>query len=198
MNHAFIKSAKFVKGVVGEDDVLSDGIPQFAFVGRSNVGKSSIINALTGTNDMARVGKKPGKTTEINFFIANNAFYLVDLPGYGFAEASLETRVKLRALIIWYLAQSGAKPARVVLVVDSKVGMTAMDREMLALLIDQKHSFVIAASKIDRLNQSEVIACRKAIEALAPGIHVIPCSTQSGRGMEQLFEAIFGESDTDA
>ena len=191
MNDTYIKTAKFVKGVVGEDDILTDGIPQYAFVGRSNVGKSSIINALTSTNDMARVGKKPGKTTEINFFIANNAFYLADLPGYGFAEASLETREKLRALIIWYLAQSGAKPVRVVLVVDSKVGLTAMDREMLEILIDQRHPCVIAASKIDRLSQSETIACIKGIKEVAPDVPVIACSSKTGRRMRELSEAIF-------
>ncbi len=194
MNKMNVTSARFVKGVVGEDDILTDGISQYAFVGRSNVGKSSIINSLAGANDMARVGKKPGKTTEINFFLANDAFYLVDLPGYGFAKASLATREKIRALIVWYLTESGARPACVALVVDSKVGLTDFDREMLSLLIHEHHPFVIALSKVDRLTQKETSACIKDVEALAPGVPIIACSSQTGRGIGQLDGAIFGPS----
>ena len=183
--------ARFVKGIVGDDGIVSDGIPQFAFVGRSNVGKSSIINSLTRANDMARVGKKPGKTTEINFFLVNNSYYLVDLPGYGFAKASLASREKLRARIIWYLTASGSKPTRIVLVVDSKVGLTDFDREMFSILVAEHHSFVIALSKIDRLSQKEASASIKETESFAHGVPVIPCSAQSGRGMKQLADVVF-------
>src|SRR3990167_7680582 len=109
-----IISAKFVKGITGTDDILYDGIPQIAFVGRSNVGKSSVINSLVNQNELVKVGKKPGKTTEINFFIINNKFYFVDLPGYGYAELSPIEKEKIRKRMLWYLLESGAKPLHVV------------------------------------------------------------------------------------
>ena len=186
-----IKSAKFVKGVVGEDEVLHDGLAQYAFIGRSNVGKSSLINAITDTNDMARVGKKPGKTTEINFFLINNDAYLVDLPGYGFAKASLEARDKLRRLIIWYLTESAARPAKVVLVVDSKVGMTDFDKDTLTVLRDEHHPFIVIANKIDKLTQSEASASIKAIQEIVGEAEVVPFSSQTKRGLSKLYEAIF-------
>jgi GTP-binding protein len=186
-----IKSAKFVKGVVGEDEVLHDGMPQYAFIGRSNVGKSSLINAITDSNDMARVGKKPGKTTEINFFLINNSFYLVDLPGYGFAKASLAARDKLRKLIIWYLTESGARPQKVVLVVDSKVGMTDFDKDTLEVLKGEDHPFIMVANKIDKLTQSEASASIKAIQTIVGSAPVVPFSSQTKKGMDKLVEAIF-------
>jgi GTP-binding protein len=191
-----VTSAKFVKGVVGEDEVLHDGRAQYAFIGRSNVGKSSLINTLTGENDMARVGKKPGKTTEINFFliqtVQNDDFYLVDLPGYGFAKASLAARAKLRELIIWYLTDSSAKPARVVLVVDSKVGMTEFDKDTLKVLTAEKHPFIVVANKIDKLTQKEASASLKAIQEIVGDTPVIPFSSETKRGLDKLSEAIFG------
>ena len=190
-----VKSARFVKGITGADDVLADGVPHYAFVGRSNVGKSSLINAITGANDMARVGKKPGKTTEINFFLIktgqNHCFYLVDLPGYGFAKASLADRLKLRELIIWYLTESGARPAKAVLIVDAKVGMTAFDKEMFTLLKDQKHSVVIVAGKIDKLTQKEASASLKAIREIVAETPIVSFSSVTKRGMKELEDAIF-------
>ena len=189
-----IKSARFVKGVVGEDEIITDGMPQYAFIGRSNVGKSSLINTITDSNDMARVGKKPGKTTEINFFLINNAFYLVDLPGYGFAKASLAARTKLRALIIWYLTQSTARPQRVVLVVDSKVGMTDFDKDTLSVLKEEEHPFIVVANKIDKLTQKEASASLKGIQEIVGRAPVIPFSSQTKRGIDRLVEAIFSEA----
>ncbi len=186
-----VKSARFVKGITGEDAVIADGLPQYAFIGRSNVGKSTFINTLTGANDMARVGKKPGKTTEINFFLIDNAFYLVDLPGYGFAKASLAAREKLRKLIIWYLTDSGARPRRIVLVVDSKAGMTDFDRDTLMVLRAEGHPFVVIANKIDKLTQKEASASLRRIQEIVGDAPVIPFSSETKRGLERLVEAIF-------
>src|SRR3989338_2063045 len=110
-----ITSAKFVKGIIGTDDVLYDGIPQIAFVCRSNVGKSSVINSLVNQADLVKVGKKPGKTTEINFFLINRQFYFVDLPGYGYAKVSPVEKEKIRKRMLWYLTESKVQPACVVL-----------------------------------------------------------------------------------
>src|SRR6266571_3946091 len=97
-----VTSAQFVKSITGTDEIITDGIPNIAFIGRSNVGKSSILNALMGRKDLARTGKKPGKTTEANFFFVNRTHYFVDLPGYGYAAPKPTDREKLRKLIIWY------------------------------------------------------------------------------------------------
>ena len=91
-----VTSAEFVKGIRGTDEITTADRPQVAFVGRSNVGKSSLINALTGNKGLARASDKPGKTSEINYFDINKKFYLVDLPGYGFATGSIKDREKFR------------------------------------------------------------------------------------------------------
>src|SRR3989338_837689 len=98
-----IISAKFVKGINGTDDILYDEKFQVAFLGRSNVGKSTLINSLTMRRNLARSSSTPGKTIRMDFFLINNDLYFVDFPGYGFAERSLEKREKLGKMILWYL-----------------------------------------------------------------------------------------------
>ena len=106
-----IQSAEFVRGIKGTDPILNSGLPQIAFVGRSNVGKSSTLNALLNRKDLVAVSKKPGKTTEINFFLVNEKIYFVDLPGYGYARAGSKKREKIKKLIVWYLTSGEARPA---------------------------------------------------------------------------------------
>src|SRR6266516_2479045 len=101
-NDKKITSARFIRGIIGTNDILFDGLPQIAFVRRSNVGKSSVINSLTNRKDLVKVGKKPGKTTEINFFLINERFYFVDLPGYGYARLTPAEREKIRKRMLWY------------------------------------------------------------------------------------------------
>ena len=98
-----ITSAKFVKGVVGPDEALRDGTPQIAFIGRSNAGKSSLLNSLTNSKKLAITSKTPGRTKEINVFLINGTHYFMDLPGYGYARAGGDTLQKLSDLIFWYL-----------------------------------------------------------------------------------------------
>ena len=150
-----IKSSKFLIGIKGTDRILTNGIPQVAFIGRSNVGKSSVINSLVKKSNLVKTGKKPGKTTEINFFLINNKFYFVDLPGYGFAHGGKEKMDKIRGMIIWYLTESGTKPATVVLIVDIKAGLTQFDKDMLDILREQNINYIIVANKSDKLNQKE-------------------------------------------
>jgi GTP-binding protein len=186
-----ITSATFVQGVVGPSDILLDGRAQFAFVGRSNVGKSSLINALTGVRDLARVGKKPGKTTEINFFLVNKKVYIVDLPGYGFADASGSERGKLKKLIIWYLTFQESRPATVAIVLDVKAGLTTFDRDMILILKDQKLPFVIVVNKIDKLTQKEVVVQIASIRESAGDAEILLCSTQTGKGIDAVRERLF-------
>ena len=114
-----ITSTKFVKGIVGEDDVLKDGLPQIAFIGRSNVGKSSVINTLVGQKELARSSPTAGLTKVLNVFLVNKKFYLIDLPGYGFAQGSRQNKNALSRLIDWYFFESQINQKLVVLIIDA-------------------------------------------------------------------------------
>ncbi len=183
-------SAEFIKGIRGTDDILIDGVTQITFLGRSNVGKSSLVNSITGRKNLVKVGKKPGKTTEINFFLANKSFYLVDLPGYGFAEGGQEAREKIRKLILWYFMYSGARPNLLVLIVDIKVGVSPLDKEMIRVLRDQGHPFIVVANKSDKLNQRETSKQLKDIREETLMEEVFPCSAQTGSGVVALRKKI--------
>lgn len=150
-----IKSADFKKGLTGDDEILHNGVPQIAFIGRSNVGKSSVINTLVGKKDLARSSPRPGKTREINLFLINKSFYLVDLPGYGYAEGSWEARDAIAKLIHWYLQNPDLDPQKVVLIIDAKVGLTENDIAMIELLEAADRRIVVVANKIDKLKPSE-------------------------------------------
>src|SRR3989344_1081403 len=185
-----ITSAKFVKGIIGTDDILTDGIPQIAFVGRSNVGKSSLINALVNKTDLVKVGKKPGKTKEINFFLINNSFYFVDLPGYGYAKLGPLEKDKIRKLMAWYFVESGIRLKLVVLIIDIRVGFTELDRQMLELLKGASHRFVIIANKIDKLKKSEVSRQLAAVTAATGEAEGLACSATTHAGIRQGLDAI--------
>jgi GTP-binding protein len=188
-----IKKVEFVKGIRGTDDILVDGVPQIAFIGRSNVGKSSTINALLSKKDLVKVGKKPGKTTEINFFSVNSkSAYVVDLPGYGYAKLPPAEREKLRKLILWYFMYAEVKPYAVVLVLDVKVGFSAIDKDMLQTLLESGHRVVIGVNKIDKLNQKELSSALKKIQSDAEGITVMPYSSLTLSGVPLLRDTLFG------
>lgn len=178
--------ATFVKGIRGTDSIIHDEIPQVAFVGRSNVGKSSLINALTGVKGLVRISDKPGKTTEINFFLMNKKFYFVDLPGYGYARLSPKQRESIKQLIIWFASESGAKPCLFVLVLDSKVGITEFDQQMMDVLRQEGHPFVLAANKIDKLKQADKVSQLTKITHAAMGAEVVPTSCTTKGGVDNL------------
>jgi len=185
-----IKSSQFIKSIRGTDEIISDGVPQIAFVGRSNVGKSSLINAIVDKKALVRVGKKPGKTKEINFFLTNGTFYLVDLPGYGYAQATPKEREKLKKLIVWYLSESGAKPVLVVLVLDVKAGLTSFDEDMIGILRTEKHPFIIVVNKIDKLKQGEQAQQMAAIRKVSGDAGILAASAQTSRGIPEVLEAL--------
>lgn len=186
-----IKSAEFVRGIRGTDDILSDGTPQIAFIGRSNVGKSSILNALTEKKQLARVGKKPGKTTEINIYRINNAVYFLDLPGYGFAEATPAEREKLRKLIIWYFTSDEARPVLTVVALEAKAGLTRFDEEMIKVLRERELPFVVVLNKVDKLSQKDLSAQLKDIKERSGVPEILQTSAESGKGISALRERIF-------
>ncbi len=187
-----ITSVKFVKGIVGDDEILADGIPQIAFIGRSNVGKSSLINALTSSK-ISRTSSYPGSTQEINIFLINDAFYLVDLPGYGFARASGLGREKIGELIDSYLFNSTYNQKKIVLIIDANVGMTEKDITMFEELQKYRKDFIIVASKIDKMTQSQY---HKKLAELTKmvGKHIlIPFSSKKRVALENLTDTIFNQ-----
>ena len=192
-----VTSAEFLKGIVGTDIILTDGVPEIAFVGRSNVGKSSLVNSLVNRKDLVKVGKKPGKTTEINFFSINRKkCYFVDLPGYGYAEASPKQKESIEKLILWYLMYSDASLYKVVLILDVKAGLTAFDEEMIRVLREKGHPYVIVANKVDKLNQKELSAQTREIKERAHEATVVPYSAATAGPKERvaLLKQIFNEA----
>ncbi len=185
-------SARFIKGIRGSDAILRDPHPQFAFVGRSNVGKSSVINALLGTA-LARPSATPGKTQEINFYLSNDKILLADLPGYGYAKIPTKLAEKLRKMILWYLTSGEAKPIKVILVIDASVGLTPFDEEMIALLREECHPFVILANKVDKLNQKEFSARMRELSSNVTDAAIIPFSAKVGRGVKEARGYLLGE-----
>ncbi len=185
-----ITSAKFLKGLAGTNETLEDGTPQVALLGRSNVGKSSIINSLTKEKNLARTSAHPGLTQELNVYLINKTLYLIDLPGYGFAKASHEDRERLQKLIYWYLFDSGCVQKKVLLIIDANVGPTENDLEVLASMEREKKKIVIVANKIDKIKKSEYEGKMKKLAALVGDHKVLPYSAKEKIGVSELVQEI--------
>ena len=168
-------------------------LPEVAFAGRSNVGKSSLINRLVNRKKLARVSNTPGRTREINFFRVNDDFVLVDLPGYGYAKISKERRAAWRPLIEDYLR--GSKQLRgIVHLLDARHDPTRDDLQMLEFLADLGVPTIVVATKTDKLPRAQV-ATRVRELAQAAGVsedQLIPFSAVTGSGRAELAEAIVG------
>ncbi|MDD8027235.1 MAG: ribosome biogenesis GTP-binding protein YihA/YsxC [Acidobacteriota bacterium] len=184
-------AARFLKGIVRPDPLLDDGTPQIAFVGRSNVGKSSLINSLTGIKGLARTSSFPGRTQEINVFAVERQYWL-DLPGYGYSKHSLEKKRELHRLIDWYLFKSGCRPKRVVLIIDAVVGPTDNDFEMLRALEATDMPFVVVANKADKIKKGRAEARWRELRAGLESHKLIPYSSQEILGRKELAEELFG------
>ena len=173
--------------------IPSDPLAQVAFSGRSNVGKSSLINSLLGRKSLARVSSAPGKTITINFYEIDKKLYLVDLPGYGFAKRTLEEKKKWSALTDGYFTQNDNidRLSLVLQLIDSRIGPTKDDEMMLDYLRAAELPFAVVATKTDKLNATER---KKSFEALAahPLIKgdVIPFSALKGEGKDELWKVI--------
>lgn len=185
-----ITSVKFVKGIRGTDPILNDTKPQFAFAGRSNVGKSSVINALLNRKGMAKSSSTPGKTKEINFFLVNEKFYFVDLPGYGYARVSDKEKEQLVKMILWYLLESGSMLELVFLIIDANVGPTKKDEEMIRALTDTAVPFVIIGNKIDKINKSVRAREIKKLKNACGGAEFVPFSAKEKEGVNIILEKI--------
>jgi len=185
-----ISKAEFAKGVIGDDYGLKNNLPHIAFFGRSNAGKSSVINSLVGKKDLVKTSKIPGKTRKANFFRINNSFYFVDFPGYGYAKRSISERNKIIKRIFWYVEFSNVKPKAVFLIIDANVGLTVLDRDMIKILETNKHQIVIIANKIDKLSKGAVEKQLSLIQKEVQDIPVLGYSAKTNEGKDELTQKI--------
>ena len=173
--------------------------PEVAFAGKSNVGKSSMINALMNRKSYARISATPGKTQTINFYNINDALYLVDLPGYGYARVSEKEKEQWGRMIERYLHSSSQLKA-VFLLIDIRHDPSANDRRMYKWIVDQGYQPVIIATKLDKIKRSQVQKHVKMLKeglALVPGTTVIPFSSVTKQGRDEIWELIENECKTD-
>ena len=169
----------------GPDQFPREGRPEIAFLGRSNVGKSSLINALTGGKKLAFTSNKPGCTQAINFYQVDGSFYLVDLPGYGYARVSKERAIEWKKLIESYLARKALELS--ILVLDARRGWMEKDFDLKQWLEIHHKPYLVVATKMDKLKQSEQ---QRSLATLGQDAAVLACSASTGRGVRAIWQAI--------
>lgn len=166
--------------------------PEVAFAGKSNVGKSSLINALMNRKSLARTSAQPGKTQTINYYNVNDAIYFVDLPGYGYAKASEEVKAKWGKMIEDYLHKSKQLKA-VFLLIDIRHAPSANDRIMYDWIVNQGYHPIIIATKLDKINRSQIQKQVKLIKTtleVEPDTVIIPFSAETKQGREEIYDII--------
>ena len=185
--------AEFTRSAAARSGFLRDGRPQFAFAGRSNVGKSSVINRLLGRKNLAYVGASPGKTTQINYFLVDQQAYLVDLPGYGYAKVSKAEKDRWGRLMESYFQDEGALITTGVLIVDIRHKPTADDVTMHNWFRQTGCPEIIVANKLDKLRKSDIepnlARIRETLE-LDKVVKLIPFSAEKGDGKQELLNLI--------
>ena len=187
-----IKEARFVRTVIAVGDLIDDGRPQIAFVGRSNVGKSSLLNRLVGRKALARISSSPGKTRAVNYFEIDSDCYFVDLPGYGYAKAGKEDRRSWARLMEGYFRSTRPAPS-VLQLIDLKVGATPLDVQSVEYLRDRGSDITVVATKIDRLSRNQrskqLAGIRQAL-VLEDETAIVACSARTGEGIKLLWREI--------
>ena len=184
--------AEFVLSAAAPSDFPTDGLPEVALVGRSNVGKSSLLNQLAGVKKLAAVSRTPGRTQLVNFFRVEERFYLVDLPGYGFARVPLAVRSRWEALVSDYLFER-SELRLVLLILDARREPMASDRQILALLNDSEMSYALIATKSDKLSRAAMARQRARLQSAftADGeTPFITFSAATGEGRKEIWNVI--------
>lgn len=187
-----LQIVEFIKSAAQPTAFIADGLPQIAFAGKSNVGKSSVLNCVLQRKNFARVGQKPGKTIHINYFKIDHKAYFVDLPGYGYAQVAQSEKERWSKLMESYFAQ----PDQItlgVMIVDARHEPTMLDCVMAELFLSTGCEFVVVANKLDKLKKSEIEPNMARIRTklkLPEHTKLIPFSAQSGIGRGELVSAI--------
>lgn len=180
---------EFIRSAADRSGFLRDGLPQFAFAGRSNVGKSSVINRLVGRKNLAYVGASPGKTTQINYFLVDKGAYLVDLPGYGYAKVSRAEKERWGRLMESYFQDESGILTAGVLIVDIRHKPTENDQIMHRWFRETGCPEIVVANKLDKLKKSQVepalALIRETLELTDADI-LVPFSAEKGTGKEEL------------
>jgi len=184
-----ILTAEFIKSAFDRQHWTTGGSPEVAFLGRSNVGKSSLINSLLLRKGLARTSNTPGRTQSINFFLINENFYFVDLPGYGYARVSKAMRSDWGKMAEQYLSER-AELALCIQLVDSRHKPTELDKQLNEWLVFHKKRHVIAATKADKLSSNQLRKSLSLIESELSGSRVIAYSSETGKGRDTLWDEI--------
>ena len=183
---------KFIKSVLNLHDLPKDRFPQIAFSGRSNVGKSSLINVILNQKSLVKISSTPGKTRSLNFFLIDDQFYLVDLPGYGFAKVSKNEKLRWRRLIEGYLSASENLKGTI-LIIDARIGFTELDRMMVSWLREIERPFRVVATKMDKLSRNEQTKQLKKINRWLDEIKTesaIPFSAKTKEGKTAVWKVL--------
>ena len=187
--------AEFILSVADLKQLPADNLPEVAFAGRSNVGKSSIINALTAQGGLAKTSNTPGRTQQLNFFKLNQQLYLVDFPGYGFAKAPEAMVKKWQKMIFTYL-QGRANLKRVFLLIDSRHGLKKVDTDIMELLDKAAVTYQIVLTKIDKISSAELSKVQQQINAeiakhAAAYVELLSTSSEKNIGIDELRCAVY-------
>ena len=183
-----LNRAEFIRSAAAPKQFIRSSLPKVAFAGRSNVGKSSVINRIVNRKQFAKVGATPGKTVHVNYFEIDGKMYFVDLPGYGFAKVSQNERDRWAGLMESFFAENETFDAGV-LIVDARHKPTEDDVRMTEYFRNAGHEFVVLANKLDKLKKSEIEASMALIRqtlSLDEGTELIPFSAEKGDGRERL------------
>jgi GTP-binding protein len=184
-----ITSAEFVKSAFEKRHWVTDGKPEIAFLGRSNVGKSSLINSLLLRKGLARTSNTPGRTQSINFFLINDSFYFADLPGYGYARVSKTMRADWGRMAEEYLAER-QELVLCIQLIDSRHEPTSLDIQLNEWLVHHNKTHLIVATKADKLSKNELQKSITAAKAKLPGAAIISYSAISGKGREEVWAQV--------
>lgn len=190
----FLKPVNFVAGVQKLEQLPDLRLPEVAFIGRSNVGKSSLLNALTNNGKLARTSQTPGATKQLNFFNVMDVMHLVDVPGYGYAKAAKKDKKQWQGALFDYL-RGRAQLARAFMLVDARHGIKEADTKMFELLNDAAVSFQIVLTKIDKITADDLASVQEKVLAAAnrqPAAHpgIISTSAEKKLGIDALREAV--------
>jgi len=184
-----ISSAEFVKSAFNETHWTTDGLPEIAFLGRSNVGKSSLLNSLLQRKGLARTSNTPGRTQSINFFLINESFYFTDLPGYGYAKVSKTMRQDWGRMAQEYLAERRELVLSIQLV-DSRHQPTTLDKQLHEWLVYHQKSHLVVATKTDKLSSIKLKKSLQEVEQSLPGSKLIAYSSLTGKGRDEVWREI--------